>query len=113
MTTDAVPTMKEQYMAMDGATQFIWEYNEKAMTEIKDTLKEILHAYRGVSLTVNGCIADYDEQSKAVKELREQDDAHSRVLRAANAAIGELQQRVDKAAALYAELKNSKPKGTE
>jgi len=78
-----MPTLKEQYLAMDGASQFLAECVGKEITKF---LREL----QGISHIVNRCNAEYADCWKAVEELR----GMRAELSEANAAIGELQSQV-------------------
>ena len=79
-----MPTLKEQYLAMTGANQFLWDLWKKERDEIRQ-------GYRGCSHSVNRCNAEYADCWKAVEELRERVTSQAQELREANAAIGKLQ----------------------
>ena len=85
-------SLKEEYLKMDGANQFLLEHCEK-------TLGEIVRAYRGISHSMNRCNAEYVDCWAAVSELTEEVEALAKAIRDANAAIGKLQERQDKIAA--------------
>ncbi len=94
-----MPTLKEQYMEMHGASQFLWDL-------WKQEREEIRQGYRGISHSVNRCNADFAACWKAVEELRERAESQAQELSEANAAIGRLQQeaaRTKEARDAYAE----------
>ena len=82
-------SLKEQYLAMDGANRFLMEHCEKTLGEIRELLS-------GASHSVNRCNAEYADCWKAVEELRERMDSQDKALSEALAAIGALQERMDK-----------------
>ena len=100
-------TLKEQYLAMTGANQFLWDLWAKEREEIRQ-------GYRGISHSVNQCNAGYADCSEALMGLRERADSQATELSEANAAVGKLQQEVVKlkealqgARDAYGELKKS------
>lgn len=106
-------TLKEQYLAMDGASQFLWDLWAKEREEIRQ-------GYRGISHSVNRCNAGYADCSEKLEELRERADSQAQELSEANAAIGKLQQEVVKlgealrgAREAYSELNKTIEKGSE
>lgn len=90
-------SLKEQYMELDGANRFLAEHCGK-------TLDAIREQNRGISHSVNRCNADYADCWKAVEELRKQVGEQNRILAETVAAVGKLQEAVEKSREVYGDI---------
>lgn len=81
-----MPTLKEQYLAMNEANRFLLEHCEKVLQEIRK-------AYQGVSHSVNRCNAEYADCYQEQKALGERIDSQAKELTEVSAAIGKLQEQ--------------------
>lgn len=102
------PSLKEQYMALDGANRFLAEHCGK-------TLADIRKQNRGISHSVNRCNAEYANCWAAVEELREQVAEQvaeqARILSETVAAVGKLQEAMEKSREAYAAIQKKLKQG--
>ncbi len=90
-------TVKEQYMELEGANRFLAEHCGK-------TLGKLREQNRGISHSVNRCNAEYADCWEALEELRKQAEEQARILSETVAAVGKLQEAMEKSREVYAAI---------
>lgn len=98
-------TVKDEYLAADGANKFLLAHCEQTLAEFRKTVGEVVKGYRGASHSVNRCNAEYADLFQAVEALRARCDALEADRDAAHAAIGKLQEAMTNARKAFAELR--------
>lgn len=91
------PSLKEQYMKLEGANRFLAEH-------CGITLSNLREQCQGISHSVNRCNAEYADCWAAVEELRKQAQEQARILSETAAAVGKLQEAMEKSREAYAAI---------
>ena len=90
-------SLKERYMELEGANRFLAEHCGKTLADIREQ-------NRGISHSVNRCNAEYADCREVLEELRGELAVQIVILTETAAAVGQLQEAMEKSREAYAAI---------